>query len=166
VTDDLEREVRKVLGSQRRFPSTLIVCFAIAGIAFAFLWLNHDRLLSSAFVAQPSASSPIVATVESTGVTREDIESLKQQIDGSSKLTTEDLNEQKADLKKLFDQVAALMDKIDALQADQKAMAAHAELQQKPAARPPFIVRKKPVAPKPPDSSPTDGVQLPITPAQ
>jgi hypothetical protein len=139
---------------------------AMVGIAFAFLRLNYDRLLSSAFVSQPPAAAPVVTTVENDSVTREGIESLKQQIDGSSKLTTEDLNSQKADLKKLSDQVTALVDKIDALQAAQRAMAAHAEVQPKPAVRSPVVVRKRPILPKPIDPGPADGDQLPVTPAQ
>ena len=111
----------------------------MAGIAFAYLWFAYGHLVSSAFVTAPSAVSPVIATAENRSVTHEDIESLKQQIDGSSKLESEDMNAQKTDLKKLSDQVTALADKLDALQAAQRAMAARAEIQPKPAVRSPVV---------------------------
>jgi septal ring factor EnvC (AmiA/AmiB activator) len=166
MIDDFEREVRQVLRRRSKVPGVLMIVSVMVGIASASFWFTYGHLVSSAFVTAPPDVPPVIATGENNSVTREDIESLKQQIDGSSKLASEDLNAQKTDLKKLSDQVTALADKIDDLQAAQRAISAHAEIQPKPVARSPAAARKRPVAPKPKEPSPTGGALLSVTPAE
>ncbi len=80
-----------------------------------------------------------------TGVTQKDIQSFKRQIAESLQFTTENIEAQKADLKKLSDQVAALSMKIDTMQGVfQSSISAKLEI------RPGLQQSAVPVSPAPP----------------
>ena len=169
MTDDLDRQVREALKRRRGSPRVLLyVCILAAfGGTSGYLWLNYDSLVKLAF-AERSSAAPEVDSSD-TGVTQKDFEALKRQMAESTRSTIEDMDAQKADLKKLSDQVTALAAKIDALQSSKPAtdsLSAPAELRPelKPAApaRAPFIAaRKKPHAPKTTGGISVGGAPLP-----
>jgi hypothetical protein len=169
VTDDLDRQVREALkrrkGSSRVF---LYVCIlsAIGGTS-GYLWLNYDNLAKLAF-AERSSAAPKVDSRD-TGVTQKDFEALKRQMAESTRSTIEDMDAQKADLKKLSDQVTALAAKIDALQSSTRAtgsLSAPSDIRagSQPAvpARVPLIAaKKKPHAPNRTGGISVGGAPLP-----
>jgi hypothetical protein len=116
VTDDLDHQVRQALQRRRRSPKILLyVCiFAAVAGTFGYLWLNFDSLTRLAFDKRPVAV-PVIDTSD-TAVTQKDIQSFKRQMAESLQSRTENIDAQKADLKKLSDQVAALSTKIDTMQ--------------------------------------------------
>jgi phage shock protein A len=154
VTDDLDHQVRQALQRRRRSPSVLLYVCIVAAIAGAsgYLWLNYDSLAKLAFAERPPAA-PMVDSSE-RGVTQKDFEALTRQLAESLQSTIENIDAQKAELKRLSDQVTALAAKVDALQsASQTADSLSGELRPGPQqpvvpARPPVIAaRKKPPAP-------------------
>lgn len=162
MTDDLDHQVRHALQRRRRSPRVLpYVCIlaAVAGTS-GYVWLNYDGLAKLAF-AERSAAAPVVDSSD-TGVTQKEFEALKRQTAESLQSTTEDINAQKAELKRLADQVSALAAKIDALQS----AAAPAPQQAAVPVRPPVIAaRKKPPAPKTSGPISVGGSPLPPGPS-
>jgi phage shock protein A len=159
VTDDLDQQVRQALQRRRRSPRVfLYVCLlaAVTGTS-GYLWLNYDRLAKLAFAERSSA-----APVADTGVAQMDFEALKRQTAESLQSTIEDIDAQKAELKRLSDQVSALAAKIDALQSP----AVSAPQQAAVPVRPPVIAaRKKPPAPKTSGPISVGGSPLPTAPS-
>jgi len=142
---------------------------AIGGTS-GYLWLNYDSLARLAFADRSSAAPQVDGS--DTGVTQKDFEAFRRKMADSLRSTTEDMDAQKADLKKLSDQVTALATKIDALQSSAPATgsrSAPAELlpgsQPVAAARSPVIAaRKKPPAPKTTGPISVGGAPLPPPP--
>jgi hypothetical protein len=169
VTDDLDRQVRQALQRRRGSPRVLLyVCIlaAVAGTS-GYLWLNYDSLAKLAF-AERSAPAPVVGSSD-TGLTEKDFETLKRQTAESLQSAIEDIDGQKAELKRLSDEVSALSAKVDALQSAPPATGSlSGELrpgpqQQAASARPPVAVRKKPPAPKTTGPISVGGAPLPPT---
>jgi hypothetical protein len=170
VTDDLDRQVRQALQRRRGSPRVLLyVCIlaAVAGTS-GYLWLNYDSLAKLAF-AERSAPAPVVESSD-TGLTEKDFETLKRQTAESLQTAIEDMDGQKAELKRLSDQVSALSAKVDALQSTTPATGSlSGELrpgpqQQAASARPPAVAaRKKPPAPKTTGPISVGGAPLPPT---
>jgi hypothetical protein len=165
VTDDLDHQVREALKRRRGSSRVLLyVCILAAiGGTSGYLWLNYDSLASAAPEVDGS----------DTGVTQKDFEAFRRKMADSLRSTIEDMDAQKANLKKLSDQVTALAAKIDALQSSAPAtgsLSAPAELlpgsQPVTAARSPVIAaRKKPPAPKTTGPISVGGAPLPPPPA-
>jgi hypothetical protein len=133
---------------------------AIIAAAFAYLWLNYDGLLHAVSFDERPGAAPVVDSGDEP-VTQKDFESFKRQMTESLQATIENLDAQKADLKKLSDQVSALTAKIDALQT-----AATPATQPVAPARPPVVAaRKKPLGPKTPGPISVWGAPLPPPPS-
>lgn len=171
MTDDLDHQVRHALQRRRRSPRVLLyVCIlaAVAGTS-GYVWLNYDSLAKLAFAGR-SPAAPVLDSGDS-GVTQKDFEALKRQLAQSLQSTIENIDAQKAELKRLSDQVTALAAKVDALHsAPQTAGSLSSELRPGPQqpvvpARPPVITaRKKPPAPKTNGPISVGGAPLPPTP--
>jgi hypothetical protein len=126
----------------QKFFSYVCIFAAVAG-TFGYLWLNFDSLTRLA-LDKRSVAVPVMDTSD-TGVTQKDIQSFKRQIAESLQFTTENIEAQKADLKKLSDQVAALSMKIDTMQGVfQSSISAKLEI------RPGLQQSAVPVSPAPP----------------
>jgi hypothetical protein len=132
-----------------------VVVLAVIATVAAYLWVNYGDLVQPASGTAQPAVAPVVADGEEPA-TEKDFEALKRQVGKSLQTTLEDIDAQKADLKKLSDQVAALSAKIDALQN-----AARPTPQPVAPARPPAVAtRKKPPAPKTPGPISIGGAPL------
>jgi FtsZ-interacting cell division protein ZipA len=148
---------------RRRAGAVLIVIAALAVIATvsACLWLNYGDLVRSALFAAPPVAAPVIASGEEP-VTQKDFASSKRLTAESLQSAIEELDAQKADLKRLSDQVAALTARIDTLQS-----AAAPTPQPAVPARPvPTAPRQKPSARKPVGSISVGGAPLPAVPEQ
>jgi cell division protein FtsB len=165
VTDDFEYQVRQAL-RRRRTPRVLIfVVIAIAAAAI-YLWFNYGGLVQS--FATSRAAAPEVNSGEER-VTRKDLEDFRRQMAESLQSTIEDMDTQKAELKKLSDRVSALTAKIDVLQSTAPATASvssSTELRSgtqpaSPARTPVIATRKKPPAPKTTGPISVGGAPLP-----
>jgi uncharacterized coiled-coil protein SlyX len=117
VTDELDHQIRLALRRPRRAPIAPIalVVFAISASACAYLWVNYGDQVRTVF-ATPPATGPTEAGGEQT-VSRADFDAFQRQTTDSLQSAVENLKAQKADLKKLSDQVADLMAKVDALRS-------------------------------------------------
>lgn len=173
VTDDLDNQVQQALQRRRRFPRiVLYVCILAAFVgASGYLWLHYDSLAKLAF-AERSAGAPDVHSTD-TGLTQEDFEAFRRQTAESLQSAIEDLDAQKADLKRLSDQVLALATKIDALRSTATStgsLSAPTEVRpgspQPTPARTAVIAaaRKKPPAPKTTGPISIGGAPLPPAP--
>jgi hypothetical protein len=114
VIDDLDQQVQEALKRRQGSPRTLLyVCIlaAVVGIS-GYAWLNYESLTNLAF-GDRSASIPATDN-DKTGVTLEDFETLKRETTGSLRSLNEAVSAQKAELKDLTDQIAALLAKVDA----------------------------------------------------
>jgi phage shock protein A len=170
VTEELDRQVRLAMQRQRRSPVVpiVVVVFAVVASGAAYLWLNYGDQIRSG-VSAPSPGGPVIASGEES-VSRAEFDTFKRQAAESLQSTVEGLDAQKADLKKLADQVAALSAKVDALQSGTSAIPAQTS-SVVPAATPvvpprPATVaqRRKPPAPKPPGPISIGGAPLPPPP--
>jgi hypothetical protein len=116
MTDELDRQVRTALRRRRRsrmFPITLIV-FAICAAASAYLWVNHGNRIRTALFVTPQASGPTTASGEQS-VSRAEFATFQRQTADALQSAGDNLEAQKADLKRLSDQMTDLAAKIDAL---------------------------------------------------
>jgi hypothetical protein len=174
VTDELDHQVRVALQRRRRsriVPIALIV-FAISAVGCAYLWVTYGDQLRTAVFATPPATGSAVAASGEQPVSRADFDSFERQTAGSFQSAVESLEAQKADLKKLSDQVADLAAKVDALRNVAAPTPASASSQnsispQQPVASPRSAVapRKKPQGPKSPGPISVGGAPLPPTPS-
>jgi uncharacterized coiled-coil protein SlyX len=116
----------------------------IAGLAIftgavAYLLLNYDHLFDTA----PAAQLPISVSVEEN-VSLEDFRSFQQDLAAKLEAVRQATADQRADLRRLADQMSALAAKVDNLQS--AAVAAPV--------RPPVVaMSKRPVPPKKPAST-------------
>ena len=125
MTDDMDPTVRRILTPRRsKAPAILIM----GAIAVAYLCFSYFNKITSALLPVPPPEALPVSTTENRRVTTEQLDTLKLQIDESSRLATDGLNAQKADLQKLTDQISALVHKIDALEKAEASSLAHAEI--------------------------------------
>jgi hypothetical protein len=162
VADDLNHEYQIDQPHQpplrRRSSPALaifVVVLAFIACASAYLWLNYGDQVRSAILDTPpvgATSAPVMVGAEDT-VSRADFEAFKQQTTDSLRSTIEGLDAQKTELKRLFDQVAALPAKMDMLPNPTSSMPAQASVVSvpTPVVQPRSAViaqRKKPSAPK------------------
>jgi hypothetical protein len=116
VTDELDHQVRTALRRRRRsriFPIAVIV-FAICASASAYLWINHGNQIRTALFATPQATGSTAASGEQS-VSRADFATFQRQTADALQSAFANLEAQKADLKKLSDQVTDAVAKVDAL---------------------------------------------------
>jgi hypothetical protein len=116
MIDELDQQVRTALGRRRRsrmFPIALIV-FTICAGACAYLWVDHGAQIRTAIFATLPATSPAAASGEQP-VSRADFDTFQRQTADALQSAIENLEAQKADLKKLSDQMTDLATKVDAL---------------------------------------------------
>jgi uncharacterized coiled-coil protein SlyX len=139
-----------------------IAVLAVIGAAAVYVFLNYDRLVEAAPATQSTAASPPGSSPEA--VPLQDIMALQEQMADSLEATRRDVATQQADLKKLSDQVSALVAKIDELQSSAQPAAPSDPV--RPAA---IAAQKKPTAPKPPKPTgaiSVGGAPLPPSPPQ
>jgi uncharacterized coiled-coil protein SlyX len=116
-----------------------IAGLAIFAGAVAYLLLSYDHLFDTA----PAAQLPISVSVEEN-VSLEDFRSFQQDLAAKLEAVRQATADQRADLRRLADQMYALAAKVDNLQSD--AVAAPV--------RPPVVaMSKRPVPPKKPASA-------------
>jgi hypothetical protein len=146
----------------------VIVLAGLAG-ASAYLWLNDGDRVRSAIFASPPAGAPVIAGGEEA-VGRADFEAFKQQASDSLRSATEHVDAQKADIRTLFDQVADLAAKLDALQSVTSSTPAQTSAAPQQPVAPPRLVaaaqRKRLVIAKPSGPISLGGAPLPETPNQ
>jgi hypothetical protein len=169
VTDELDHQVRLALQRRRRSPVVpiAVVMFAVIASGAAYLWLSYDDQVRSEVLAAPPGG-PVIASGEES-VSRADFDTFKRQAAESLQSTIEGPDAQKADLKRLSDQVAALSANVDALQSATSSMPAQAPIV--PAAtsivpsRPAVMAQhKRPSVPKPSGPISIGGAPLPPAP--
>jgi hypothetical protein len=172
MTDELDRQVRTALRRRRRsrmFPIALIV-FAICAGASAYLWINHGNQIRIAIFATPQATGPTAASGEQS-VSRGDFATFQRQTADALQSAVENLEAQKADLKKLSDQMTDLVAKVDALRNAEATAPVSPPVKNTISAQPVVPPRpaaiaqgKKPQAPRSTGSISVGGAPLPITP--
>ena len=135
----------------RWLPYAVVVMLALTGSASAFLWRTYG---STGFLLSYFASSQAADTGDKVVLLR-DLQAFQQRIAARSQTATQELALQKAEIKRLSDQIAALNAKLDAVQ---NSASVHPPAPA-PVAKPvlPPLVRKKPAVPKPAETSPTGG---------
>jgi hypothetical protein len=169
VTDELDHQVRLALQRRRRSPIVPIAVFvfAIIASACAYLWVNYGDQLRTAVFATPPVTAPGAASGEQP-VSRVDFDTFERQTADSLRSVAENLEAQKADLKKLSDQLADLVAKVGALQSApataptppqiRNSIPAQPVVPPRPAA---IAQRRKPPAPKPTGLISVGGAPLP-----
>jgi uncharacterized coiled-coil protein SlyX len=170
MTDDLERQVRQALRRRKRFPVVLIsvVLLAVIAAAGAYIWFNYHDLIREFSVAAHPGATPVVDGGEET-VTLRNFQSLERQTHDSLESTAQDIAAQKAELKRLSDQIAALSARIDAMQS---APQPTGSLEPRPGSQEPATsprasvvgTRKKLPAPKTSGPLSVGGAPLPLAP--
>ena len=155
--------------AQRRSRASGVITFmalvVVAG-ALAFLWFNYGDLVRSALFPAMSAA-PTVASGDDT-VTQKDIESLKRQTAETLQAMTSDLDAQKEALRRLSDELSAVVAKVDALQSP-TAPAQTAAVPAQPVVHARSAVAaapRKPPTPKPSGRISVGGAPLPPGPDQ
>jgi hypothetical protein len=115
MTEELDRQIRPALRRRRR--SSLIpvgvVVFAPVASACAYAWVNYGDQVQTAEFGAPPTTAPETAGGEEP-VSRANFDAFKRQTVDSLRSTLEGLDAQKADMKRLSDQLAALSAKTDA----------------------------------------------------
>lgn len=159
MTDDLDRQAQEALRIRRRSPRVLIsiVGLAIIAAAAGYLWFNHGDLAQRFSSAASPAEAPMVASGEQP-VSQKDFEAFMQQTAESLQSMTEGMDSQKADLKRLSDQVSALTAKIETLQSAPPLTGA---VPVDPGPPPVVAARKKPPAAKTTGPISVGGAPLP-----
>jgi uncharacterized membrane protein len=123
VTDELDHNVRTAM-RRRKWPRIFpiaVILFVICACACGYLWVNRGNQMRTAAFATPQAAASTAAGGEQP-VSRANLDAFKRQTFESMRSATENLEAQKADMKKLSDQVTDLVAKVDALR-DAKATA-------------------------------------------
>jgi hypothetical protein len=151
------------------FPIAIIV-FAICASASAYLWMNYGNQIRTAIFATPQATGPAAASGEQS-VSRADFATLQRQTTDSLQSAVENLEAQKADLKKLSDQMTDSVAKVDALRNAEATAPISPPVKNSISAqpvvppRPPALAQsKKPQAPRSTGSISVGGAPLPIAP--
>jgi hypothetical protein len=157
VIEDLDQQVRKALQRPRRsriFPIALII-FAIAASACAYLWGNYGEQLRTAAFTTSAVRGSEAATSAERPVSRADFDTFDRETAVSFRSTAENLEAQKAELKRLSDQVADLVARVDALRNAVATVPASPPIQNSISAQPvgqprqaAIAERNKPRAPK------------------
>jgi hypothetical protein len=172
VTEEIDRQIRQALQRRRRSPiiPILLVAFAIGGTICAYLWLNFGDQFQAQMSLKRSTTTPAIEIAE-TQVTRADFDALEQRTARTLQAAIDNLDAQKADLKKLSDQVADLAAKIDAMQSPPTAALPQQSTQDvivplpaAPSRSRAAAPRKKPFAPKPSGPISIGGAPLPSAP--
>ena len=133
---------------ERRRSRTIVVVSALVliGVASALVWLAYGDNLQPGSTALPDKP-----------VTLNDFQAFQQQITAQMQTAMQLLESQRAEIKRLSDQTAALAAKIDAF--GQSALAARAAI---PPAAPAAPKSTKKTAPKPTPGISTGGAPLPL----
>jgi hypothetical protein len=139
---------------------------AVIAAAGAYIWFNYHGLIREFSVAAHPGATPVVDGGEEI-VTLRNFQSLERQTHDSLESTAQDSAAQKAELKRLSDQIAALSARIDAKRAAAYRFARTAARIQEPATSPRASVvgtRKKLPVPKTSDPLSVGGAPLPLAP--
>lgn len=160
MTEELDRQIRPVLRRRRgsRLVPVGVVVFAVIASACAYAWVNYGDQVRTAEFGEPATTAPETAGGEGP-VSRADFDAFRQQTADSLRSTLEGLDAQKADMKRLSDQLAALSAKVDAQQGAAASIPVQAPIVA--ATTPAIVQRKKPLAPKPSGPISIGGAPLP-----
>jgi uncharacterized coiled-coil protein SlyX len=159
--DDIDYEPAP---KRRSIPwSTIIIILGLAttGVTSAFVWRNY-------FGANPnggsifSSGSGFAADATDKGPGLKDLQALQQQSASQMQAALQLLTAQQAETKRLADQVAALVGKVDALQHLINAPSAPSASPLQRAAAPP--ARKPPLIANPNPTRPSPSTPIQITP--
>ena len=159
--NEIDLSPQPVLRQRRiRTGALLVGLTALAVLAAAcFVWFDFDRA-THAFLAEAQSGAPAVVEQE---VSLQDFLAFQQQSTESLEKINQDIAAQKAELKRLADQVSVLSGKFDSLQSTIAAQAASP-----PSAAPPqppvLAARKRPPATKPTSRISIGGAPLPPNP--
>jgi len=125
-----------------------VVGLAILAGAAAYLLFTYGHLFEPA----PAAQLPISVSVEET-VSLEDFRAFQQDVAAKLEAAQQAAADQQADLKRLSEQVSAMVAKLESLQSAPVA----------PVAKPPVVAQSKkpPAAKKPPSTISVGGAPLP-----
>lgn len=165
MTDELDDQVRMALQRRRRRPMVpiVVIMFGIIASACAYLWVNYgDQVRTAVFATSPATASKVASDQEP--VSRPDFDAFERQTADSLQSAAENLEAQKADLKRLADEVAALSAKVDALQSATSSISAQTSVAPAVPPRPATIVpRRKPPASKSTGPISVGGAPLPAS---
>jgi hypothetical protein len=169
VTEELDRQVRLALRHRRRsrIVPIFLVVFAIGASACAYLWVTYADQLRAEVSDTPLATGSTIATNGKQPLSRADFDTFERQTADSFHSTAGNLEVQKADLKRLSDQVTDLAGKVDALRNAAATGPTLAPIQNSISAQPAvrrsaaIAPRKKPQGPKAPGPISIGGAPLP-----
>jgi cell division protein FtsB len=162
--DNVEYQAEQRPQRRRWFPLAVAAALALFGVASAFAWHVYGgsplTLPSLPWgTAQPAA--PAVAAADQP-VALKDLQALQQQLAGSLQSNAQLLTGQQAEIKRLSDQVSALVAKVDALEHPPAQASAPASASPAPTPAPVAAApRKRPAAPKTPAGISVGGAPLP-----
>jgi hypothetical protein len=167
VTDELDQQVRVALQRRRRsrlVPIALIV--AVGASACAYLWVNYGDQVRPLVFAIPPATGSTVAAGGEQPVSHTDFDAFARPTTDTLQSMTAHLDAQRAELKRLADQVGALSAKVETMQSITSSISAQTPVA--PVATPPvpprpatIAQRRKPAAPKSPGPISVGGAPLP-----
>jgi hypothetical protein len=142
----------------------IIIALLVITAASIYVGLNSDSLVQGASSSsESSAAAPVRNGVEKT-VTQKDFQAFQRETTDFLQSVAQDVAAQKADLKTLSDQVAALVAKIDAQQSAVEPTPPHTAVQPPGLTRPAVTSsHKKPAPVKPTGPISVGGAPLPPT---
>jgi hypothetical protein len=121
VTDERVQEAHpaahsKLLKRKSRVPRVLLIVamLAMVAAALAYVGLNSENLIRTAFSRTPSAVGEADAEDK---VTLQDLRSVQQKLTDAMQSSAQETAAQRDDLKRLSDQVAALAARVEAWQS-------------------------------------------------
>jgi hypothetical protein len=124
LTDEQNQEIQPdqrhelpQLRHRSSWVAAAVVVFAVLGCASAYLWFSYGDQVRSTVLAEAPTAPPVVASGQEA-VSRSDFETFKRQMADSLQSAIADLDTQKADIKRLSGQVAALASKMEASQSE------------------------------------------------
>jgi hypothetical protein len=167
VTEELDHQARPVLHRRRsRIVPVALIVFALSASACIYLWVTYGDQLGTAVFATPPGTGSAFDTSGKQPVGRAEFDTFVRQMADSLQSTAGNLEVQKADLKRLSDQVADLAAKVDVLR--NAAAPTSAPIQNSISAQPVVppqsaatASRTKPQGPKSPGPTSVGGAPLP-----
>jgi hypothetical protein len=160
VTDELTHEVYPdqqptLQRRSKRFSRVLVIVASLVLITAAGIYIGlNSRLVQAAY----SSATPDAAPVVDETVTRKDFQSFQKETADLLQSAAQGIEAEKADVKILSEQVAALTAKMDALERAAAAVPAQAAVAAQPV---PVAPRKKTALIKPAGPISVGGVPLP-----
>jgi cell division protein FtsB len=164
--DDVEYQAEQRPQRRRWIPLAVAAALALFGVASAFAWHSYGGSLALPSlpwgIGQPAAPA-VVAAEQPVGL--KDLQAVQQQLAGPLQSNAQLLAAQQAEIKRLSDQVSALVAKVDALERPPATAQALPPASAPPAPAPAPAPRKRSAAPKTPAGISVGGAPLPAAPS-